>query len=149
MCCSHLFNDPLLQQAILLGSHDKVVGVVFVVDNILQINTWMRKWRESMVSIEGGREREKERGRIRKADIKKKILSVSLAYLLMLFYWIYWRMGKQMKTHGSPSELISRCHRPRLWAHTLLLHHSTTPPQISKPTDTGLSTGIGGQCLIL
>ncbi len=52
MCCSHLFIDPLLQQALLLGSHDKVVGVVFVVENILQINTWNGKWRESKVGIE-------------------------------------------------------------------------------------------------
>ena len=40
MSCSHLFNDPFLQQALLFGSHDKVVGVVFIVDNILQIDTW-------------------------------------------------------------------------------------------------------------
>lgn len=43
---SHLFNDPLLQQALLLGSHNKVVGFVFVVDNILQINIWNGKWGE-------------------------------------------------------------------------------------------------------
>lgn len=58
MCCSHLFNDPLLQQALLFGSHDKVVGVVFVVDNILQINTWNGKWRESVVGMQRERERE-------------------------------------------------------------------------------------------
>ena len=52
MCCSHLFNDPLLQQALLLGSHDEVVGGVFVVDNVLQINTWSVKWRESMLGLE-------------------------------------------------------------------------------------------------
>lgn len=47
MCCSHLFNDPFLQQALLFGSHDKVVGVVFIVDDILQIDTWNGKWSES------------------------------------------------------------------------------------------------------
>lgn len=55
MCCAHLFNDPLLQQALLLGSHDKVVGVVFVVDNILKINTWNEKWNRKR---ESKRERE-------------------------------------------------------------------------------------------
>lgn len=53
MSCSHLLNDPLLQQTLPLGSHDKVVGVVFVVDNILQINTWNERGRESL-SGQGG-----------------------------------------------------------------------------------------------
>lgn len=53
MCCSHLFNDPFLQQALLFGSHDKVVGVIFIIDNILQI--------DACSESRAGKEREPDR----------------------------------------------------------------------------------------
>lgn len=41
--CSHLFNDPFLQQALLFGSHHKVVGVIFIVDDVFQIDAWKKE----------------------------------------------------------------------------------------------------------
>jgi hypothetical protein len=37
---AYLAQHPQPQQALLLGCHHKVVGLVFVVYNVLQINTW-------------------------------------------------------------------------------------------------------------
>lgn len=54
--CSHLLYDPLLQQALLLGSHDKVVGFIFVVDDILQINTWSKKMKRAWLVGGWGRD---------------------------------------------------------------------------------------------
>lgn len=42
-CGAHLFNDPFLQQALLFGRHHKVVGVIFIVDDIFQIDTLKKK----------------------------------------------------------------------------------------------------------
>lgn len=36
----HLTQHPQPQQALLLGCHHKVVGVILVVHNVLQINAW-------------------------------------------------------------------------------------------------------------
>lgn len=36
---AHVDDDSLVQQALFLGSHDKVMCVVLVVHNVLQINT--------------------------------------------------------------------------------------------------------------
>lgn len=52
MCCAHLFNDPFLQQALLFGSHDEVVGVIFIIDNVLQIDAWSE--------IRAGKDRERQ-----------------------------------------------------------------------------------------
>jgi len=35
---THMNDDPLVQQALLLSRHDKVVCVVFVVNDVLKIN---------------------------------------------------------------------------------------------------------------
>lgn len=40
---THVQNDTLLQQTLLLGSHHKVVRVIFIVDNVFQINPWRGK----------------------------------------------------------------------------------------------------------
>lgn len=37
---THMQNDSLLQQALFLGSHDKVVRVILVVDNVFQVNSY-------------------------------------------------------------------------------------------------------------
>ena len=33
-----LYDDALVEQRILLGSHDEVVGLIFVVDDVLQVD---------------------------------------------------------------------------------------------------------------
>lgn len=38
-CPPHLQDDPLLEQALLLGRHDEVVSVVLVVDDVFQVDT--------------------------------------------------------------------------------------------------------------
>lgn len=35
---TYIDDDPFVQQALLLGSHDKIVGAVLVVNNVLKIN---------------------------------------------------------------------------------------------------------------
>lgn len=41
MCVhTHVYNDPFVQQTLLLCRHDKVVRVVFVVNYVLQVNSW-------------------------------------------------------------------------------------------------------------
>lgn len=37
---THVYNDPFVQQTLLLCRHDKVVCVVFVVNYVLQVNSW-------------------------------------------------------------------------------------------------------------
>lgn len=37
---THVYDDPFVQQALLLCRHDKIVRVVFVVNNVLQVNSW-------------------------------------------------------------------------------------------------------------
>lgn len=39
-CPPHLEDDPLLEQALLLGRHDKIVSVVLVVDDVFQVDAW-------------------------------------------------------------------------------------------------------------
>lgn len=39
-CPPYLEDDPLLEQALLLSCHDKVVSVILVVDNVFQVNAW-------------------------------------------------------------------------------------------------------------
>lgn len=36
---THIYNDPFVQQTLLLCRHDKVVGVVFVVNYVFQVNS--------------------------------------------------------------------------------------------------------------
>lgn len=38
-CSAYINDDTFIQQALFLGSHDKVMSVVSVVHNVLQINT--------------------------------------------------------------------------------------------------------------
>lgn len=40
---THVQNNTLLQQTLLLGSHHKVVRVILIVDNVFQINPWRDK----------------------------------------------------------------------------------------------------------
>lgn len=35
---THIDDDTFVEQALLLGSHDKIVGTVLVVNNVLKIN---------------------------------------------------------------------------------------------------------------
>ena len=44
---THMNNDSFIQQALLLRSHDKVVSVVLVVYNVLEINACKIKTNES------------------------------------------------------------------------------------------------------
>lgn len=88
MSCSHLLNDPLFQQTLPLGSHDKVVGVVFVVDNILQINTWKERKKERPSGQADAMENQ-SRGRqkldpARAETVFKAVTAVSLD-------WIAWK----------------------------------------------------------
>lgn len=39
-CPSHLEDDSLLEQALLLGRHDEIVSVVLVVHDVFQVNPW-------------------------------------------------------------------------------------------------------------
>lgn len=36
----HLEDDALLDQALLLGRHDKIVSVILVVNNVFQVDAW-------------------------------------------------------------------------------------------------------------
>lgn len=36
---THIYDDPFVKQALLLCRHHKIVGVVFVVNNVLQVNS--------------------------------------------------------------------------------------------------------------
>lgn len=41
---THMPYHSFFQQALFFGSHDKVVRIIFVVDNVLQVNTlWQNK----------------------------------------------------------------------------------------------------------
>lgn len=40
---THVQNDTLLQQTLLLGSHHKVVRVILIVDDVFQIDPWRGK----------------------------------------------------------------------------------------------------------
>lgn len=39
----YLQNDTFVQQTLFLGSHDKVVRIVFVVDDVLQVDALKRR----------------------------------------------------------------------------------------------------------
>lgn len=43
---THMSYHPFVQQTLLFGSHDEVVSIIFVVDNVLQINACdrMKRW---------------------------------------------------------------------------------------------------------
>lgn len=43
---THVQNNTLLQQTLLLCSHHKVVRVIFIIDNVFQINPWRDKLTE-------------------------------------------------------------------------------------------------------
>lgn len=45
---TYINDDAFVQQALLLGRHDKVVGTVLVVNNVLEINPWKEKHSDSV-----------------------------------------------------------------------------------------------------
>ena len=54
---TYLFEHSLLEQALFLGCHDKVVSVIFVVDNVFQVNVCVR-----FQILEGRRRKRGEEG---------------------------------------------------------------------------------------
>lgn len=52
---AYIDDDAFIQQALFLGSHDKVVSVVPVVHNVLQINTCAERARKAVKYICSGR----------------------------------------------------------------------------------------------
>lgn len=48
---THVNNNAFIQQTLLLRSHDKVVCVVLVVHNILQVNPCLKKERKEIYFV--------------------------------------------------------------------------------------------------